>query len=360
MKEVYEKTNSKYDDYFVEYLDLINSLSSGTMSQNVSELVHELTSLSSDNDVSDSRDIKKIFRRYKHYNNEGFKLSATKKVSLVKHSRYGITNYHDHEFFEIAYMFSGNCNHQFLIDGEKTVTTLNAGDLVIIPPGLTHNINIFDESLMVNILLHTQTFQSAFLSQLPENTVLYKFFSSALFSHNKQSYILIQNNSENMGNLILDMYIEQKKNDIYSDKIMEHLVHMFFLELLRNNENSMALSSHISETDRLAASVLLYVENNYQHASLSDVAESFHFSKTYLNKIFKKATGTTILQYIKKLRLNEANRLLLDKELSVESIGRMVGFEDTSYFIEEYKKAFGKTPKAMRDGISYAEFDPIS
>lgn len=289
-----------------------------------------------------------------HYHSETFSLNASQKLRLVKHSRYSITGVHDHDFFEIAYLFTGQCIHEFYLETGKDSTSLAAGDLVIIPPGLRHDIRIMDESLMLNILVHTDTFLSAFLSQLPENNTLYHFFSDVLLSGEKTSYILMQNTSSHLRDLVLDLYIEELQRlddpgDTYSSKISEHLLQIFFLELIRSKRGTIEMSPVISEKEQLSASLLLFVENNYRKTSLTGVSDYFHFSKTYINRIFKQTTGSTIQQYIKQLRLKTAKKLLLDPTATVTLVAQTVGYHDTSYFIEEYKKMFGRTPRQLID-----------
>ncbi|MCR5144304.1 MAG: AraC family transcriptional regulator [Lachnospiraceae bacterium] len=284
-----------------------------------------------------------------HYNNETYNLSANQKVVIKKHVRYSAGLFHDHEFFEIAYVLHGKCSHEFQVDNHIETTHLSDHELIIIPPGLSHKIEIFDDSLMVNILVHSQTFQSAFLNNLPADNILFPYFTAAIKDKfENTSYILINNKSPEVTNFVLDMYIEQETNDLYSSQISEHILQIFFLELLRHNRDSMSLSQTITESDKLAVSLRIFIENNYQKVSLDDVADNFHFSKTYINKIFKSAYNTTVLKYIKDLRIKEAQKLLSNSSTTITTISQMVGYNDTSYFIEEFKKATGVTPAAFR------------
>ena len=283
-----------------------------------------------------------------HMQADRFALSEDRKISVVKHLRYSLDDFHDSEFFELTYLFTGKCAQYFMIDGRSVSVSMNRGDLIIIPPGLQHYTHICDDSLMVNIIVHKQTFRSAFLSQLPKNNIIYRYFTRVLFSESEQSYIHIQDTPSRLSEIILEMYINDNENDSYSARICENLLRIFLLEVLRGNRSTMELASSVSSSDRLMASLLLYIENNYQKTSLAQISENFNYSKTYINKIFKEAMGLTVQQYIKNLRLNEAHKLLENKALTIEEIAEYVGYNDTSYFIEEYKKAFGKTPKAMR------------
>jgi AraC-like DNA-binding protein len=82
--------------------------------------------------------------------------------------------------------------------------------------------------------------------------------------------------------------------------------------------------------------------------TLEELASKFHYSRANINNLFKKYTGTTIRQYTKKLRLQKAERLLQDSRLSVEEVSMEVGYNDISYFIEQFKTCYGMTPLQYR------------
>src|SRR5258708_11705419 len=62
---------------------------------------------------------------------------------------------------------------------------------------------------------------------------------------------------------------------------------------------------------------------------------------------FKEVTAMSPLQFKKQLRLQEARRLMLGKDLDAASAGYRVGYHDASHFNREYKSLFGVPP--MRD-----------
>jgi len=51
------------------------------------------------------------------------------------------------------------------------------------------------------------------------------------------------------------------------------------------------------------------------------------------------------LQYQKWLRLNEAQRLMLNESLDASSAAFQVGYESPSHFSREYARLFGQSPK---------------
>lgn len=63
---------------------------------------------------------------------------------------------------------------------------------------------------------------------------------------------------------------------------------------------------------------------------------------------FKQATGVTPLDYLQRLRVRAAQRLLEDEELSVQEVGARVGYEDAAFFRDLFKRHTGLAPVAYR------------
>ncbi len=59
---------------------------------------------------------------------------------------------------------------------------------------------------------------------------------------------------------------------------------------------------------------------------------------------FRAVTSLSPVQYQKRLRLHEAQRLMLVESLGVEAAARRVGYESCSQFSREYKRLFGDAP----------------
>ncbi|MFC0215080.1 helix-turn-helix domain-containing protein [Paenibacillus chartarius] len=82
--------------------------------------------------------------------------------------------------------------------------------------------------------------------------------------------------------------------------------------------------------------------------SLEQTAEYVNLSPFYFSKLFKLQTGETFIDYITRLRINEAKRLLELEELSFKEICYEVGYNDPSYFSRIFKKTTGFTPSEYR------------
>ena len=88
------------------------------------------------------------------------------------------------------------------------------------------------------------------------------------------------------------------------------------------------------------------------HYALPDIlaalVERSGLSEKSFTRRFKAATGHAPLDYVQRLRVEEAKELLETTALQVEAIGRAVGYEDTSFFRRLFKRQTGTTPARYR------------
>lgn len=79
-----------------------------------------------------------------------------------------------------------------------------------------------------------------------------------------------------------------------------------------------------------------------------DLAEVVHLNPDYLNRIFKKETGSTLKEYVIVQKMEEARSLLRTTNLPVSFIAAKVGYSNFAHFSTSYKKQFDCTPQEER------------
>ncbi|MGN0778707.1 MAG: AraC family transcriptional regulator [Aristaeellaceae bacterium] len=79
--------------------------------------------------------------------------------------------------------------------------------------------------------------------------------------------------------------------------------------------------------------------------TLSDMARAFYCSKNYLNSLFKRETGSTVMNYVQLRRLHYA-RMLIENGYPVTKACTMAGFSEYSSFFRAYVKHFGASPSS--------------
>ena len=95
--------------------------------------------------------------------------------------------------------------------------------------------------------------------------------------------------------------------------------------------------------------IICYLQDHYQQpVTLREVAMEAGFSESECCRLFKKATGDTILSYLRSYRLTQAAELLEKGEASVSEIAYATGFSGSSYFIESFRRELGTTPMRYR------------
>jgi AraC-like DNA-binding protein len=99
-----------------------------------------------------------------------------------------------------------------------------------------------------------------------------------------------------------------------------------------------------SQAQRIARVIGWLKEHFAEPLRIEDVAREVHMSTSSLHHHFKAVTAMSPLQYQKRLRLQEARRLMLSEDVDAATAGFRVGYESPSQFSREYSRLFGVPP----------------
>jgi AraC-like DNA-binding protein len=83
--------------------------------------------------------------------------------------------------------------------------------------------------------------------------------------------------------------------------------------------------------------------------TLQRIAHEVALSPNYFSSVFAKAAGATLVEYIQRVRLDEAKRLLREPDLSIREIARRVGFKTPAYFSRLFRRDTGLSARAYRN-----------
>ncbi|GKX67648.1 AraC family transcriptional regulator [Inconstantimicrobium mannanitabidum] len=90
-----------------------------------------------------------------------------------------------------------------------------------------------------------------------------------------------------------------------------------------------------------------YINSNYQNKITSaDIEQNFESNYDYLNRVFQRMTGYSIMNYLNIIRVNRAKDLLDATPLKISEVGYLVGIDDPYYFSKLFKKISGITPSS--------------
>jgi AraC-like DNA-binding protein len=117
--------------------------------------------------------------------------------------------------------------------------------------------------------------------------------------------------------------------------------------LLQSDQASLLrqIASIDSHSHRIGKAIDWLKRNYHTSLRVEELAAQVQMSAPTFHHHFRQLTEMSPLQYQKWLRLNEANRLMINEHLDASSAGFKVGYESPSQFSREYSRLFGLPPK---------------
>lgn len=100
-----------------------------------------------------------------------------------------------------------------------------------------------------------------------------------------------------------------------------------------------------SQSNQVARAIAWLKRNLATPVQVEKLAEKVHMAPSTFHRHFKEVTSLSPLQFQKRLRLHEAQRLMLAQSLDAGTASATVGYESLSQFNREYKRLFGEPPR---------------
>lgn len=225
---------------------------------------------------------------------------------------------------------------------------MEQGCFCIVAPKVYHSIGVFDDSVVLNILVRKSTLEEYYPSLLKGENIVSEFFVNGIFAKEHAPFLMFHIGDENaLHDLILEMYREQLENESYSEEIVSSMMQVFLYRLVRHGSMYAAQSESVRSSD--AARIYRYFLTEYRTASLTELAAQLGFTPSYCSAYVKKATGQNFSQLHKRFRFRKAKELLKNTPLSIAGISGAVGYTDSENFIRAFQKEYGVSPSVFRN-----------
>ena len=255
------------------------------------------------------------------------------------------SNWHYHNNFEISFITEGS-GKRIVAD---SIEEFQPGDLVFIGRNLPH-VWIADKELGV---LSTRTLEMVFLQftsdvlnpqmlTLPE----FKYVAKALTLSERGIQVVGQTLNE-VSELMLQMpYLKSFERMLHFFRIMDIIGRSDSLIHLASNEY---LTARFTSGNKRIAAIHEYLMKNYREKiDLERLAALANLAEGSLCRFFKQKTGLTIFEYLNKIKVEFACKLLMDPNLNIMEVCLDSGFNNLSHFNKQFRETTDVTPTEYR------------
>jgi len=266
-------------------------------------------------------------------------------LHYFKYSRNFSFSGEKHDFWEIAYADHGEVG----IAAEKQRLDLQQGEAVFHKPNEYHN--IWSKNNFANVII------LSFVCKSPGM----KFFENKIIKLNEEQKGLL-GKILSVGEIYFDGPDEVCQTKLYVSskapfgcgQMIKNYIELMLLSMIQ--ESSMLLCSNRAtsggkrqgESAIVGAVCQMLTEHLYCGLSMKDILSKVCFSKSYLSRIFREHTGSSIMNYYMNLKIEEAKRLISEEEYSLTEISEKLKFCSIHYFSYSFKKRTGMTPSEYK------------
>lgn len=254
---------------------------------------------------------------------------------------------HKHNYVELAFVVEGRLKQR--ISGKDV--EFGEGEVCLIDRDSLHGDYLFAENATTIFLSINNSFFNEFLLPGSSNTTTEQFIREIIWKRTEQySYVRFtprttapasRRATEHIVTELL-AHAPGSANLVrgYTERLLGLLPGEYLVNLSRQEKSRYH--------SLLLEDIQNYMLEHYQSVSLQQLAQRFSYNEEYISRLIRKRTSLTYVQYLQKIRLENALKLLKTTSLTVEEVAARVGYANLGFFYEKFKQAYGKTPRQAR------------
>lgn len=264
---------------------------------------------------------------------------------------------HRHRRFEIMYVTSGIIEIPIYEYSEKTkgiceidVITLKRGDAIFINQSVIHGFRNTERNKPANVINIEFDFyegsEDSFLFNA--KNMIKQSQSMKIWLENYSPYTALHDGSGNLQHILIMLIdrgtqllnIDIREEDSQSTCLFWSML-LFLSDYIAKNLEKPHQTSY-------AQAIEVYLAKNYSEPiSIQGIAHHFHLNPSYIQRIFKKATGMSIVTYVNNLRIKKAAQMMMSGMPLIE-IAISCGINSRQHFWKLFQKYYGCSPNEYR------------
>lgn len=243
---------------------------------------------------------------------------------------------HSHNSAEIMVCVENS----FALQIDDKVYIVKEGDIAILFPNIAHN----------EFAVKGNSYVALWINIEKDNTIAYlscKYGNGSFYSieiYKLDSY-------ERMNSLLNDVLMEINYNSLFTLEVIKSIVVQILIYALRDVTcNDSIPTGNMLWEKAVVLDVKNFISQNHSRPiKLDDIAQEVCVSKNYLNILFKKVTGKTVMQFLHEFKIHKAKYLLVNTYFNINEIAQQLGYYDQFHFSKVFKKTTGISPSEYRN-----------
>lgn len=256
---------------------------------------------------------------------------------------------HIHDFIEIVFFVYGTCKHNY----KNMTVTLIPGDTFIVIPHEEHSYEIDSDTVVYNCLFYPDVLGNDREMVMQMGGIFDMLMAEPFYRSESSGHEILHLEPQQLTyveTIIKNMLNEQElqRPDSYLAMKANLLLLLVFLgrvweKQFKNTRNTLDIKRE------MLVHAISYIDKNFsKDIKIEDLASKVYLSANYFRKVFKEVTGLTPLEYINKLRIAKAQKLLTTTNYPISYISELIGVSDVNYFSRLFHSMIGLAPSEYR------------
>lgn len=252
---------------------------------------------------------------------------------------------HWHYYSEILFMISGSV--RIICNNRETI--LHTGDLCYFYPLQLHSVLPDKECTdpvhyaVIKFNIQTLNIPQSYLQTMYD-----------LFVHrtSEEDFCIIAHDTDTFPSIVNSVVTEYESSAQMHMLAVQADIYRLLIAIARKTGTKKRQACPGAEHTMSFYHILEYIDSHSSEPlEVQELARLCHMSYSHFAKLFRENYGRSCKEYIKYIRLNKAQDLLVNSDLDIDYIAQETGFYDSSHFIRQYKSWRGITPKQERKFI---------
>ena len=252
--------------------------------------------------------------------------------------------WHWHDELEIIYAFSQTIE----VRTDRSSYTLAKGDACFINTDVLHSVISADP----NATFLYFRFHSYLLFPKPNSNLASAYYQPILHDSAIGSLFfdhLVEAHSDILSSIRSIIHLYATREPAYEIKIAGSLYYMWahLYDIAQNSIRQVPHKESSQDSQRIKDAISFIAQNYATPLTLQDIADVIHVSRNECCRCFQRAVGYSPIEYLMHYRILESTRKIKSKEAAAESISALAascGFNNTSYFNKLFKRYTSVTP----------------